>query len=73
MDQKSRQWQLFDLKQDPKEINNVAGQHGDVVDKMKLRHKEFVDELPSLDSIPDYDGLWAKPPEGWGWEIGDGE
>jgi len=73
MDQKTREWKLFDLKNDPQERNDIAGQHAEVVGEMKRMHAEFVAGLPSLDSIPAYDNAWATPPEGWGWVIGDGK
>ena len=73
MDQATKAWRLFDLKNDPQEKENVSAQNEDVVEKMKLMHKEFVADLPSIDSIPKYSNAWAKPPEGWGWEIGEGK
>lgn len=72
-DQETKRWQLFDLNKDPQEKNDLAADNGEVVARMRGMHQVFVSSLPSLDSIPAYDGLWAKPPEGWGWVIGNGK
>ncbi len=71
--QKTKAWQLFDIRQDPREMNDLAEGHADVVKAMAAKHETFVSTLPSLDSIPGRIRIWAKPPVGWGWIIGDGK
>lgn len=73
LDQDTKQWHLYDLIKDPREENDLIAQHPQVAARMKQMHADFVAGLPSLDSIPPYDNHWAKPPEGWGWIIGDGK
>ena len=58
---------------DPREENDVIAQHPQVAARMQQMHADFVAGLPSLDSIPPYDNHWVKPPEGWGWIIGEGK
>lgn len=73
LNRKKNQWELFDLRKDPLEEKNIAEQHEDVVKTMKLKHENFVSTLPALDAFPKPIRNWAKPPEGWGWVIGDGK
>ena len=56
-----------------RENNNLITQHPQVAARIQQMHADFVAGLPSLDSIPPYDNHWVKPPEGWGWIIGEGK
>ncbi len=49
---------LFDLKEDPGEQRDVAGQHADVVARLKAKYDELVKEFPSVADAS------AAPPEG---------
>lgn len=72
LNKKTKEWELYDLKTDPGEENNVAAANEDTVAALKEKHAQFVESLPSLDSIPQYSNAWTKPPEGWGWVMGEG-
>lgn len=62
-------WQLFNLKDDPREENNVAGDHPEIVERLAKRHAEWVKTLAPLGEIPDI--KVGKPiiPKGHGWAI----
>ncbi|MGI9473640.1 MAG: sulfatase family protein [Rubripirellula sp.] len=68
----SEDWKLFDLKQDPKETNDLAATLPDVVASMRGKYDKFVATLPPLKPSADYKG-GGQVPKGWGWEIGDGK
>jgi arylsulfatase A-like enzyme len=52
----AKQWELYDIKSDPGETTNVAGQHPDVVQRIDAAYDQWWDEvLPCLeneDAIP---------------------
>jgi arylsulfatase A-like enzyme len=64
-------WQLFDLKNDPKETKNLARDRTQVVDNMRKHYDAFVATLPPLKPSADYKG-GGKIEKGWGWIRGDG-
>lgn len=66
-----RNWRLFDLKKDPKELKDLAASYPQVVTGMRKQHAAFVATLPPLKPSADYKS-GGKIPKGWGWEIGDG-
>jgi len=61
-------WRLFDLKADPREEQNLAEEHSDVVSDMRKRYDAWVATLPAV--IPwakgDGDG-GGRTPDGYGW------
>ena len=65
-------WRLFDLKADPKETQDLAKTHADVVTHMKQRYDAFVETPPPLKPSANYKG-GGQVPKGWGWEISDGQ
>ncbi len=65
-------WRLFDLKNDPKETQNLASEHPQVVNTMRKKYDQFVATLPPIKPSADYKG-GAQVPQGWGWLISDGE
>jgi arylsulfatase A-like enzyme len=65
------EWTLYDLLQDPKEEQDVADTHADVVKNMVTHYDEFVNSLPPLKPSANYKG-GGKVPKGWGWQIGTG-
>ena len=72
-DKKDQAWKLYDLHADPREEKDLAAKHPEIVKQLKAKHEAFVATLPSLDSIPEYSNAWNKPPDGFGWIIGDGK
>lgn len=64
-------WKLFDLKKDPKESDDRAQQHPEVVDQLRRRYDAFVATLPPLKPSADYKG-GGQVPKGWGWHYGNG-
>ena len=70
----AKNWALYDLVKDPEEAKNLANAHKDIVKQLDSKHKEFISKLPSPDEFPDdYKSIWAEPPGGVGWEIGEGK
>lgn len=66
-------WRLFDLKKDPRETEDLAASHPEVVANMRDHYDAFVATLPPLKPSADYaDKPGGQRPKGWGWEIGDG-
>ena len=59
-------WQLYDLKKDPKEMNDLARKHPDVVRHLRERYNAFVHTLPPLKPSANYKG-GGQVPKGWGW------
>ncbi|MEM9481609.1 MAG: sulfatase-like hydrolase/transferase [Verrucomicrobiota bacterium] len=60
------QWQLFNLKSDPREENNVASENPDIAKKMATKHATWVESLSPLGEIPNIKG-GVTVPEGHGW------
>ena len=50
-------WRLFDLKRDPKELNDQAANQAQLVTTMRERYDLFVASLPPLKPSADYKGL----------------
>ena len=64
-------WHLYDLKKDPKELNDFANKNREVVAQLRERYNAFVETLPPLKPSANYNG-GGQVPRGWGWEIGNG-
>ena len=64
-------WQLFNLKEDPRETSNLSDRNPRVIEEMLDEYNQFVATLPPLKPSADYSG-GGQVPKGWGWEIGDG-
>ena len=64
-------WKLFDLKEDPEERTDLAGDHADIVEAMRRQYDSFVASLPPIKPGSDYPGN-PKGETGWGWIISDG-
>ena len=60
-------WQLFDLKTDPREESDVAGEHPSIVRKLAMQHAEWENTLAPLGSIPRIDNAPPVIPPGHGW------
>jgi len=64
--EESDPWQLFDLKADPKEEQNVAGKFPEVVEKLGKEFSEWKETLPQWKPMPDrVNGI--PIPKGHGW------
>lgn len=61
------EWQLFNLKSDPKEENNVAADHPKVVKQMAEEHVKWVKTLAPLGEIPKLGMKEPAIPKGYGW------
>lgn len=62
-------WQLFDLKSDPREENDLAAKHPDVVKQMASRHAAWSKTLAPLGKIPNIRASEAIIPTGHGWAV----
>ena len=60
-------WQLFDLKADPREEADLAGQHPDVVKQMAAKHTGWTKTLAPLGEIPEVNAPATVIPAGHGW------
>ena len=60
-------WQLFDLKSDPREEQNVADAHPDVVKQMSEKHAAWSQTLSPLGKIPEIKQRTTLIPNGHGW------
>lgn len=60
-------WQLFDLRKDPREENNVAAQHPEIVQRMAKRHAAWEKTLVPVGKIPRVEGEAVPVPKGHGW------
>lgn len=60
-------WQLFDLKSDPREENDLAAKHPDVVKQMAAPHTAWKQTLTPLGEIPKNRGGGPIIPTGHGW------
>jgi len=61
-------WQLFDLKKDPREERNVAGEYPEVVKKLNKEFEGWKKTLPQWKPMPD-PGKGIPIPQGHGWTI----
>jgi arylsulfatase A-like enzyme len=71
---KEHGWQLFDLKSDPREENDLADQHEDIVASMIEHHQAWAKTLAPLrtaasDGFPEKTG--GRIPDGYGWVLAD--
>ena len=62
-------WQLFDLKTDPREEQDVAGKHPDIVRQLAERHAAWARTLEPLGSIPKIQQREPGIPSGHGWAL----
>jgi arylsulfatase A-like enzyme len=60
-------WQLFDLKADPREEQDVAAGHPEVVQQLASRHTAWTRTLAPLGQIPKVAKTDDRIPEGHGW------
>ena len=61
------QWQLFDLKSDPREERDLAAKHPDVVKQMAAQHAAWATTLAPLGEIPEIRDGAPVVPTGHGW------
>ena len=61
------EWQLFDLKKDPREENNVAAQHPEIVQQMAKKHAAWAKTLVPVAEIPKVEGEGNQVAKGYGW------
>ena len=66
-------WQLFDLKSDPREENNIASKHADVVNQMAAQHAAWKQTLAPLGKIPKIRAGEPIIPTGHGWALASGK
>ncbi|MDC0317328.1 sulfatase-like hydrolase/transferase [bacterium] len=60
-------WQLFNLVSDPREENNVADEHPQIVRKMAAQHADWKKTLAPLGQIPETSDRLKIIPTGHGW------
>ncbi|MEM1293867.1 MAG: sulfatase-like hydrolase/transferase [Verrucomicrobiota bacterium] len=65
---KEDDWQLFDLKKDPREENNVAAENPEVVQLMAEKHAAWEKTLEPVGEIPKL-GETVLVPKGHGWAL----
>ena len=66
------EWQLFDLKKDPREESNVAAEHPKIVQQMAKKHAAWEKTLVPVAEIPKIDGEGSPAPKGHGWATASG-
>jgi hypothetical protein len=62
-------WQLFDLKKDPKEENNMGAKHPDIVKQMASKHEAWSKTLAPREEISKAPAKGPIIPLGDGWAI----
>jgi arylsulfatase A-like enzyme len=62
-------WQLFDLKNDPKETTDLASEHPGAVERMAAQHAAWSKTLAPLGRIPNIGTNEPIVPEGHGWAL----
>ena len=62
-------WQLFDLKSDPREENDLASKHPDIVKQMASQHTAWSKTLAPLGKIPQIRAGEPIIPRGHGWAL----
>ena len=60
-------WQLFDLKSDPREEQDVAAKHPKIVKQMAAKHAAWATTLAPLGEIPEIKTTAPKLSPGHGW------
>lgn len=60
-------WQLFDLKSDPREENDVAAENAGLVKELASRHADWARKLVPLVEVPKIDSEEAASLIGHGW------
>ena len=60
-------WQLFDLKNDPREEIDLAAKYPEVVNQMAARHEAWVKTLAPLAEVPQVITAGETIPAGYGW------
>ncbi|MFG0335592.1 MAG: sulfatase, partial [Maioricimonas sp. JB049] len=66
-------WQLFDLTSDPREENDVAAEHPEIVRQLAARHAEWAETLAPLAEVPKIRAGRPVIPHGYGWAIAPAE
>ena len=66
-------WQLFDLKADPKEEQNVSAKHPDVIKRLSAKHSVWAKTLAPLGKIPKIKKTDERIPAGHGWTFAKGK
>ena len=66
-------WQLFDLKADPKEEQDVAAKHPEVVKRLSAKHAAWAKTLAPLGKIPKSKKTDERIPAGHGWTFAKGK
>ena len=64
-------WQLFDLKADPREEYDLASMYPDVVKQMSKQHARWAGTLPPIATIPNVRGVQPTVPHGHGWAFAE--
>ena len=69
----SDNWELYDLREDPKEEDDLSTKYPDIVNQMAQKHSEWIKTLSPLKEVKNANPMEAKIPEGYGWEISSAE
>jgi arylsulfatase A-like enzyme len=64
-------WQLFDLKADPREGHDIASKHPDIVQQLAVQHEAWAETLAPLGEIPKIRAGQPIIPNGHGWAIAE--
>lgn len=62
-------WELFDLKQDPRENNNIAATHLDLVRTLAAKHGEWAQTLAPQGEVRRMKTTQPSIPNGHGWAV----
>ena len=62
-------WQLFDLKSDPREEQDLAAKHPDIVKQLATQHAAWAKTLAPLGEIPKLRAAEPIIPSGHGWAL----
>lgn len=63
------EWQLFNLREDPREEKDLAAENSQVVDRMAREHEQWAKTLATLGEIPNLAPGKPSIPTGHGWEF----
>ena len=65
------QWQLFDLKSDPREEKDLANKYPELVQQLAAKHADWAKTLAPLGKIPELNASNISTPKGHGWSFAD--
>lgn len=62
-------WQLFNLQADPREENDLSGEHPDIVERLSASHAAWETTLAPLAKVPSEQTGGPRIPTGHGWAV----